>query len=53
MTIQDKIDKAASALMKMGPVEHKRPGKPTKKDLVRKFKMNVDRKGKPSIKEVS
>ena len=47
------LDKAASALMKMGPVPHKRPGKPTKKDLERKFKMNVDRKGNPSLKEVS
>ena len=46
------LDKAASALMKMGPVPHKRPGKPTKKDLERKFKMEVDRKGKPSIQEV-
>ena len=53
MTIQDKTDKVASALMNMGPVEHKRPRKPTKKDLARKFKMNVDKKGKPSIKEVS
>ena len=45
------IDKAASALMKMGSVEHKRPRKPTKKDLERKFKMNVDSKGKPVIRE--
>ena len=47
------IDKAASALMKMGSVEHKRPRKPTKKDLERKFKMEVDRKGKSTIQEVS
>ena len=46
------LDKAASALMKMGPVPHKRPGKPTKKDLERSFKMEVDSKGKPKIKEV-
>ena len=47
------MDKAGSALMKMGPVPHKRPRKPTKKDLERKFKMNVDSEGKPTIKEVS
>ena len=51
MTVKKTIDKAAGALMKMGPVPHKRPGKPTKKDMERKFKMNVDRKGKPVIRE--
>ena len=50
---QKQLDKAAKALLNMGPVPRKRPSKPTKKDLERKFKMKVDRKGKPSIVEVS
>lgn len=49
---QKQLDKAAKALLNMGPVPHKRPPKPTKKDLERKFKMKVDRSGKPSIVEV-
>ena len=49
---QNKIDKAANALMKMpAPKEHIRPI-PTKKDLEKKFVMRVDRKGKPSMREV-
>ncbi len=47
-----KLEKAARALLGMNPVEHKRSPAPTKKDLDRKFKMRVDRKGKASIKEV-
>ena len=46
------LAKVARALMSMGPVNHERPKNPTKKDLQRKFKMRVDRKGKPSIREV-
>ncbi len=46
------LDKSARALFKMGPVRHKRPPKPTKKELERKFKMSVDRNGNPSIQEV-
>ena len=49
---QDKLDKAAKALLNMGPVPHKRPPKPTKKDLERKFKLKIDRKGNPSMEEV-
>ena len=49
---QKALAKAAKALMSMGPVSHERPKKPTKKDRQRKFKMRVDRKGKPSITEV-
>ena len=48
----DKVDKAASVLPSMDSVEHKRPRKPTKKDLDRKFTMSVDKKGKPKITEV-
>lgn len=46
------LEKAARALFKMGPVQHKRPSKPNKKEMERKFKMSVDQKGKPSIQEV-
>ena len=50
---QENLDNASRTLLKMGPVRHKRPPKkPTKKELERKFKMNVDQKGKPSIEEV-
>ncbi len=49
---EKKLEKAAKILMSLGPVPHKRPPKPTKKDLQRKFKMRVDRKGNPSIEEV-
>ena len=38
--------------MKMGPVAHKRTPKPTKKEMGRRFKMQVDRKGNPAIQEV-
>lgn len=48
----DKVDKATSVLLGMDAVEHKRPPKPNKKDLNKKFKMNVDKKGKPKITEV-
>ena len=48
----DKVDKAASVLLSMDAVEHKRPPKPTKKDLNRKFTMTTDKKGNPKITEV-
>ena len=48
----DKVDKATSVLLSMDAVEHKRPQKPTKKDLDKRFKMSVDKKGKPKITEV-
>jgi hypothetical protein len=49
---QGKLAKAAKALMSMGQVKHERPKKPTKRDMQRRFKLRVDRKGKPSITEV-
>ena len=50
--IQEKIDKVAKTLLGMpAPQERNRPI-PTKKDLERKFVMRVDRKGKPSMREV-
>ena len=48
----DKIDKAASVLLSMDAVEHERPPKPNKKDLNKRFKMNVDKEGNPKITEV-
>ena len=52
-TGKNKVEEAARVLFKMGPVRHKRsPKKPTKKEMERKFKMSVDRKGSPSIQEV-
>lgn len=51
-----KLEKAAKALMSMEPVKlqrpKKRPKKPTKKDLHRKFRMKLSRKGKPIMEEV-
>ena len=48
----DNVDKAAKLLLGMDAVEHKRPSKPTKKDLNRRFSLKVDKKGKPKITEV-
>ena len=49
---QDKIDKSTDALINSGkPKEHTRQV-PTAKDLKRKFVTRVDRKGKPTIREV-
>lgn len=45
------LDKAASALLKMGSVPHKRPPKPSVNEMGRKFKMSTDRKGKPVTRE--
>ncbi len=47
-----KIEKATKALLGMRLGTHKRPKKPTKADLNRRFKMKVTKAGKPSIKEV-
>ena len=47
-----KLEKAAKALMSMEPVKLQRPKKPTKKDLHRKFRMKLSRKGKPIMEEV-
>ena len=47
-----KVNKATSVLLSMDSVEHKRPPKPNKKDLNRRFAMSVDKKGIPKITEV-
>ena len=49
---KEKMEKGASALLRMGQASHKRPRKPTKRDLERGFKMMVDRKGNPRVVEV-
>jgi len=46
------LKKAVQALLRMPSVPHCRPPTPTQKDLQRRFVMRVDRKGKPTIKEV-
>jgi len=52
MTSKKSLEKAAGALLNMGSVKHKRPPKPTKKEMERKFEMEFSRVGKPSIREV-
>ncbi len=49
---QKKLAKAGHALLSARGMNHKRPKKPTKRDLSRKFRLTVDRKGKPSMVEV-
>ena len=49
---EKEVDTAASALLRMKEVRHERPTKPTKRDLNRRFKMKIDRKGNPTIVEV-
>ena len=48
-----KVEKAAKALLGMKLGTHKRPKKPTKADLNRRFKMRIGKSGKPSVEEVS
>ena len=47
----DKVDQAAKLIFNMASVPHKRPKKPNKKDLNRKFSLKKDRKGNPKIVE--
>ena len=49
----EKVEKAARALLGMKSPGHVQPKSPTKKDLKRKFKMELDDKDKPSVKEIS
>ncbi|MCY4261817.1 MAG: hypothetical protein OXC97_00630 [Candidatus Dadabacteria bacterium] len=48
----DKVNQAAKLIFNMAAVSHKRPKKPNKQDLNRKFSLKKDRKGNPKIKEV-
>ncbi len=47
------IDKASKMLLKMGLIPHKRPERPTKEELNKRFKLVVDPEGNPLIKEVN
>ena len=49
---QKDIDRATKALINAGKLPEHENINPTKEDLERKFVMRVDRKGKPTIKEV-
>ena len=49
---QDKLDKAIKGILDSGPVEEIPTPPRTKKNMERKFKMKLDRKGKPIISEV-
>ncbi len=48
----DNMDKAVKLLLGMASVPHKRPKKPRKEDLERRFSLRKDRKGTPKIVEV-
>ena len=47
-----KIDSETSALLRMKVTSCERPKKPTKRDLKRRLKLVVDRKGNTSVREV-
>ncbi|MCY3769935.1 MAG: hypothetical protein OXG56_11325 [Gammaproteobacteria bacterium] len=49
---QTKLDQAIEGIMRMRSIPHKRPKKPTRKDLERRFKLKIDDKGKPVMQEV-
>ena len=51
-TNKDKLDKATKALLGMGSATHTAPTF-TQRDLDRRFRMRVDRKGKGKIEEVT
>ncbi|MCY4356365.1 MAG: hypothetical protein OXD01_02475 [Gammaproteobacteria bacterium] len=52
MNNDKKLEKAAKSLLAMKGASRKRPKKPRKADLERRFKPVVDRRGKPSMVEV-
>ena len=49
---QKDIDKATKVLLNAGKLPKHKRIEPTKNELEKKFVMRVDRKGKPTIKEV-
>ena len=51
MITKKKFDDMMKAIMKLGPVKHERPPNPTKKDLERKFRLDM-KDGKPVMQEV-
>ena len=48
---QKKLDKAIQGILGAGPVKDIPPEPQTKKNLNRKFKMRLNRKGKPVVSE--
>lgn len=48
-----KLDEAARALLKMKPPGDKQSPPPTKEDLERKFRLDLDKDGSPNVKEVA
>lgn len=50
---QREIDKATKALLGLGEVPHSDAPQHTKKHLDRRFKLNVDRKGRGKVEEVT
>lgn len=52
---QKALDRAAGALQKMAKVdpELKRPERPTKEELNKRFVLRIDRSGEVAVKEVS
>ena len=46
-----KLDKIIRALLRLPAPPHSRPPTPTKADLEQKFRMRIDRSGKPRIEE--
>lgn len=52
MTTQKKLDQAMKHFLNSGPVQEIPCTRPTTKNMNRKFKMKVDRSGKPSMQEV-
>lgn len=51
---QTKLDKAVKGMLNLGalPEDYKRPDTAPKKDKDRKFRMDVDRKGRSKIVEI-
>jgi len=49
----NKLDKAVMSFLNTSAVPHKRPKKPTKEELNKRFKLVIDSKGNPTIKEVN
>ena len=49
---QDKLDKAIKGILGAGPVKDIPLPPRTKKNMDRKFRMKLDRKGKPVVSEV-
>lgn len=47
-----KLDRMIRALLRLPAPPHSRPPTPTKADLERKFRIRLDRRGRPRFEEV-